>query len=66
MITRIQKILRQSVKDFNVTSDLNSEEALVTLLAADLYRNLVIQPAEQAITQTKSRRKKGDDGIHQA
>ena len=64
MIIKIQKILRQAVKDYDVQTSLPNEDTLITLLSAELYRNLVVQPAEQALTQTRKRR--GEDGLHQA
>lgn len=52
MIARIQKILRQAIKDYEIQTILQNEDTLVTLLSADLYKATVIQIADQAAAST--------------
>lgn len=39
-ITKIQKVLRKAIKDYNVKSNID-EEALVAFVCVDIYREII-------------------------
>lgn len=63
MMSKILGIVKANIKNYNVTSDLGSDEALVTLLAADLYKSLVVQTDVVAKTPPRKKPKPETKGL---
>lgn len=51
MMTKILSAVRQSIKSYEIQSNLDNEEVLVTLLAVDIYRGIV---AEKKVVKKKT------------